>query len=111
WLTGWPDLEPVGPYGTITDSLAPRYVATALAGALHYHRRTGKGCYVDLAQVESGIWTLQPWLLDYQIDGFLGVRDGNRSRRAVPHGAFPCADEGTVGDRWIAIACWTDDEW
>jgi len=111
WLTGWPDREPVGPMGTITDSLAPRYVATGLAAALHYHRRTGRGCYLDLAQVESGIWTLQPWLLDYQLDGFLGVRDGNRSRRAVPHGAFPCADEGGVGDRWVAIACWTDDEW
>ena len=34
WLTGWPDREPVGPYGTITDSLAPRFVATALAAGL-----------------------------------------------------------------------------
>ena len=31
FLTGWPDREPVGPHGTITDSLAPRFVATALA--------------------------------------------------------------------------------
>ncbi len=111
WLTGWPDLEPVGPYGTITDSLAPRYVATALAAGLHAHRRTGKGCYLDLSQVESGTWTLTPWLLDYQLDGILGTRDGNRSSRAVPHGAFPCADEGEQRDRWVAIACWTDDEW
>ena len=35
-LTGWPDREPVGPYGTITDSLAPRFVATALAAGLLY---------------------------------------------------------------------------
>src|SRR5262249_23919675 len=41
-LTGWPDREPVGPYGTITDSLAPRFVAAALAAGLLYHRRTGK---------------------------------------------------------------------
>ena len=40
-LTGWPDREPVGPDGTITDSLAPRFVATALAAALLYRRRTG----------------------------------------------------------------------
>ena len=32
YLTGWPDREPIGPFGTITDSLAPRFVATALAG-------------------------------------------------------------------------------
>jgi benzylsuccinate CoA-transferase BbsF subunit len=111
WLTGWPDREPVGPMGTITDSLAPRYVATGLAAALHYRRRTGRGCYVDLSQVESGMWTLAPWLLDYQLDGVVGTRDGNRSSRAVPHGAFPCAPEGDVDDRWVAIACWTDDEW
>ncbi|MSO78420.1 MAG: CoA transferase [Acidimicrobiia bacterium] len=111
WLTGWPDLEPVGPHGTITDSLAPRYVATALAAGLHAHRRTGKGCYLDLSQVESGTWTLTPWLLDYELDGVLGTRDGNRSDRAVPHGAFPCVDEDKVRDRWVAIACWTDDEW
>ena len=32
YLTGWPDREPIGPFGTITDSLAPRFVATALGG-------------------------------------------------------------------------------
>jgi benzylsuccinate CoA-transferase BbsF subunit len=116
WLTGWPDLEPVGPYATITDSLAPRYVAAALAAGLHYRRRTGRGVYLDLSQVESGTWTLAPWLLEYAAEGVIGTRDGNRSPRAVPHGAFPCRDEtdavdGTLGDRWIAIACWTDDEW
>ena len=42
-LTGWPDREPVGPYGTITDSLAPRFVATALAAGLLHMRRTGAG--------------------------------------------------------------------
>ncbi|HUF84696.1 MAG TPA: CoA transferase, partial [Acidimicrobiia bacterium] len=55
WNTGWPDREPVGPYATITDSLAPRYVATALAAGLLYRRRTGRGVYLDLAQVETGI--------------------------------------------------------
>jgi benzylsuccinate CoA-transferase BbsF subunit len=111
WLTGWPDREPVGPYATITDSLAPRYVAAALAAGLHYRARTGRGVYLDLSQVESGTWTLAPALLAAQTDGVVEVRDGNRSTRAVPHGAFPCADEGEVDDRWIAIACWTDAEW
>ena len=111
WSTGWPDRAPVGPFATITDSLAPRYVATALAAGLHYRRRTGRGVYFDLSQVEVGTWTLSPWLLDYQIDGALGARDGNRSARAVPHGAFPCAAEGDIDDRWVAIATWTDAEW
>ncbi len=83
-LTGWPDREPVGPFGTITDSLAPRYVCAALAAGLHYRRRTGKGVYLDLSQVESAIWTLAPWLLDYAIDGVIHLRDGNGNRRAAP---------------------------
>jgi crotonobetainyl-CoA:carnitine CoA-transferase CaiB-like acyl-CoA transferase len=115
-LTGWPDRAPVGPFGTITDSLAPRYVAAALAAGLHYRRRTGRGAYLDLSQVEAGTWTLAPWLLDAQLDDTIGARDGNRSSRAVPHGAFPCVDEvdadgKVVRDRWVAIACWSDEEW
>lgn len=109
-LTGWPDREPVGPFGTITDSLAPRYVAAALAAGLHHRRRTGRGCYLDVSQVETGIWSLAPWLLDYEVDGVLRVRDGNNHRDAVVHGAFACADADGIGDRWVAIAAWTDDE-
>jgi crotonobetainyl-CoA:carnitine CoA-transferase CaiB-like acyl-CoA transferase len=109
-LTGWPDREPVGPHGTITDSLAPRFVATALAAGLHYRARTGRGVYLDVSQVESATWSLAPWLLDYELDGELRLRDGNNHRDARLHGVFPCADEGDVRDRWVAIACWTDDE-
>jgi crotonobetainyl-CoA:carnitine CoA-transferase CaiB-like acyl-CoA transferase len=109
-LTGWPDREPCGPYGTITDSLAPRYVAAALAAGLHYRRHTGRGVYLDVSQVESASWSLAPWLLDYELDGVIRLRDGNNDRRARLHGAFACADEDGVGDRWVAIACWSDDE-
>ena len=103
-------------YPGITDSLAPRYVATAVAAGLHYARRTGRGVYLDLAQVEAGIYTLSPWLLEADADGVILERAGNRSPRAVPHGGFACADEtradGSAStDRWVAIACWTDDEW
>jgi benzylsuccinate CoA-transferase BbsF subunit len=110
-LTGWPDREPVGPYGTITDSLAPRFVAAALAAGLLYHRRTGNGVYLDVSQVESANWSLSPWLLDYEVDGVLRLRDGDRHPRMAPHGAFRCADEGDVDDRWVAVACRTDDDW
>lgn len=116
WLTGWPDRAPLGPFGTITDSLAPRYVAAALAAGLHYRRRTGRGVYLDVSQVETGTWSLAPWLIAAQRGGGLGTRDGNRSPRAVPHGAFPCRDEPgpddeMIADRWVAVACWTDEEW
>jgi len=107
FLTGWPDREPIGPFGTITDSLAPRFSASALAAALLYRRRTGRGLHLDISQVETAVYSLSPWLLDYAVNGESCSRQGNRSLRAAPHGAFPCQGE----DRWIAIACWSDHEW
>ena len=84
WVTGWPDLEPVGPYATITDSLAPRYVAAALAAGLHYRARTGRGVYLDVSQVEAGTWTLAPWLLAAR------ARRRHRHARRQPVAASRC---------------------
>jgi crotonobetainyl-CoA:carnitine CoA-transferase CaiB-like acyl-CoA transferase len=106
-LTGYPDREPVGPFGTITDSLAPRFCATAMASALIYHRRTGRGVHIDLSQVEAAQYSLAPWLLDYAVNGHILERMGNRSPRSAPHGAFPCRGD----DRWVALATGSDDEW
>ncbi len=107
FLTGWPDREPIGPYGTITDSLAPRFAASALAAGLLYRRRTGRGLHFDVSQVEAGVYSLSPWLLEYANTGDCSSRRGNRCLHAAPHGVFPCAG----ADRWIAIACWNDHEW
>jgi crotonobetainyl-CoA:carnitine CoA-transferase CaiB-like acyl-CoA transferase len=107
FLTGWPDREPIGPFGTITDSLAPRFGASALAAALLYRRRTGRGLHIDLSQVETGVYSLSPWLLEYGANGHCRNRSGNRNDRAAPHGVFPCQGD----ERWIAIACWSDHEW
>ena len=115
FLTGWPDREPVGPHATITDSLAPRFVATALAAGLLHRRRTGQGSHLDVSQVEAAIYTLTPWLLEFQATGVARGRAGNDDPRAEIHGAFACANtpDGTGGeirDRWVAIAAWTPEE-
>jgi benzylsuccinate CoA-transferase BbsF subunit len=106
-LTGWPDREPIGPFGTITDSLAPRFVATALAAGLLYNRRTGNGVYLDVSQAESAVYSLSPWIADYTVNGRIRTRQGNRSERFSPHGVFACKGE----DRFVAIACFSDGDW
>jgi len=106
-LTGWPDREPVGPFGTITDSLSPRFAALLLAGALFRRRRTGEGQHIDLSQVEGGIVCLTESILTYTANGEVLTRMGNRSRHEAPHGVFPCAGK----DRWIAIVVHDDDDW
>jgi benzylsuccinate CoA-transferase BbsF subunit len=110
-LTGWPDREPLGPYGTITDSLSPRLVALLVGSALLHRRRTGQGQYIDLAQVEGGVVCLSESILTFTGTGETLGRIGNRSRHAAPHAAFRCAPKGDDDDRWVVIAVHSDDEW
>ena len=107
FLTGWPDREATGQHGTITDSLAPRFVAAAVLAALLRKQKTGEGTYIDVAQVETAAYSLSGWLLEYFANGEVVQRDGNRSRTMAPHGAFPCRGN----DRWCTIACHDDADW
>ena len=109
-LTGWPDRAPLGPYGTITDSLSPRLAALLLATALLHRARTGQGQYLDLSQVEGGIVCLAENVATYAANGTVLNRMGNRARHAAPHGVFRCADE-EGRERWIALAIHDDDDW
>ena len=107
YLTGWPDREPLGPFGTITDSLSPRFASIAIGAALLHRARTGEGAYIDVSQVETAVYCLTEWLLGYAMSGRSFGRIGNRSPHAAPHGVFPAAGE----DRWIALAIHDDEDW
>jgi crotonobetainyl-CoA:carnitine CoA-transferase CaiB-like acyl-CoA transferase len=109
-LTGWPDLPPNGPFGTITDSLSPRLAAVLVAAALWRRAETGQGQYVDLSQVETGVYCLAEAIVAQDGAGVALKRIGNRSREAAPHGVFPCRDEAK-GDRWVTIVCADDEDW
>jgi len=106
-LSGWPDGCPVGAYGPYTDYFVPHLVTTALLAALAYRRRTGKGQYIELSQLEAGIHCLETAILDYTVNGREQSRMGNRHPQASPHGAYRCQGE----DRWCTIAVFTDEEW
>jgi benzylsuccinate CoA-transferase BbsF subunit len=106
-VTGWPDLPPDGPWVAYTDTVAPRFISVLLAAALDHRRRTGEGCYLDVAQIETALHFLAPELLDLQINGVAASRIGNRSRHAAPQGCYPCAED----DLWCAIAVDDDAQW
>ena len=106
-VTGWPDRPPNGPWTAYTDTIAPRFVSCVLAAALDRRRRTGEGCYIDLAQLEAALHFLGPEILDYQVNGRAVTRIGNRDRFAAPQGCYPCQGE----DNWVAIAVDTDAQW
>jgi benzylsuccinate CoA-transferase BbsF subunit len=106
-ITGWPDRDPVNPYGAYTDFIGPRFAVASILAALDYQRRTGKGLHLDMSQLETSLHFTAPFILDCSVNGREQGRKGNRDPGAAPHGAYPCRGE----DRWIAIACQTDQEW
>src|SRR4030042_3484372 len=106
WFSGWPDAEASQPFGAYNDLIVPRYAVLAILAALRYSKKTGKGQYIDLSQLEGGIQFLMPHLLDYTVNGREGGRIGNSSPYAAPHGAYPCLNGG-----WCAIAVCSDEEW
>src|SRR5262245_44779518 len=103
-VTGWDDRAPGGPFNAYTDTIAPRFLATALVAALDHRRRTGEGQYIDGAQMEAALHFLGPELLEAQVTGKNARRAGNEAPGAAPHDAYPCAGE----DEWCAIAVETD---
>jgi benzylsuccinate CoA-transferase BbsF subunit len=106
-MTGWPDREAIGPYATTTDSLSPRYVALLVAAALLERSRSGRGQHIDVAQIETGVYSLSEMVVRCSANGESPARAGNREDGAAPHGVYPCAGD----DAWIAIAVTREDEW
>ncbi|MGV6872816.1 CoA transferase [Pseudochelatococcus sp. B33] len=109
-MSGLP--EPALPAGwgySYLDWVGAYSFALALLGAIYYRNRTGKGQWIDASQCESGLFLHGSTVLDWSANGNVWRRVGNRSpyRKAAPHGAYRCAGD----DRWIAIACFTDEEW
>jgi benzylsuccinate CoA-transferase BbsF subunit len=106
-ITGFPDQTPQFPAFTITDFIAPRANVLAIVAALDYKHRTGKGQYIDAAQMESSISLLTPVLLDYEANGREAERIGNRSTYAAPHSVYRCKG----GNRWCVICVFDHKEW
>ena len=106
-LTGYPDRPPAGPFSAYTDTVAPRFALAALLAALDHRRRTGEGQYIDHAQIESSLHFLTPALLDYQLNGRVLTRMGNRDPDMAPHGVYPSRGD----DDWVAVAVRDDADW
>lgn len=106
-ITGYIDELPIGPYAAYSDFVAHRYLVIAILRALIYHRKTGKGQYIDQSQFEACLQFLAPAVLDYNVNGRVISRQGNRDPYAAPHGAYRCLG----ADRWCTLAVRTDKEW
>ncbi|MBC8429390.1 MAG: CoA transferase, partial [Dehalococcoidia bacterium] len=107
YLTSFPGKPPLGLGTSYADHIAGLIACLALLGALEYRQRTGEGQYIDVSQVEAMSSLLGDAILDYVANARQAEPVGNSSTEAAPHGVYRCRG----GDRWCAIAVFTDDEW
>ena len=97
-LTGFPDQPPIGPGFSYADHLAGLYASISLLKALEERRRTGRGQYINISEVD---------IMKQMLPDNKKLKPvGNASSLAAPHNVYPCQD-----DRWCAIAVFTDEEW
>ena len=110
-LTHYPGEEPIGTGVAYTDFLVPHFAAAALIAALDHRQRTGEGQNIDFGQLEAALHATETMILDYTVNGREQQALGARHPEYAPHGTYRCAARGADDDRWIAIACTTDEEW
>lgn len=106
-VIGNADGPPVMSHTAFGDPVGGLNGCAAVLVALLYARNTGKGQFIDLAQIECMMPFAAPWITVCSIGGTPPMRYGNRHPQFVPHGCFRCAGE----DGWIIVAATDEDMW
>ena len=91
-LTGAPDGEPQRAGVPVADIFTGIYSVVGILAALIERERTGRGCLVDTALVDSQVGVLANQALNYLISGKVPRRIGNAHPNIVPYQVFPVAD-------------------
>src|SRR5215470_14469358 len=91
-ITGTPDGEPMRAGVPVSDIFTGVYSVIGILAALAQRERTGRGCYVDTALVDSTVGVLANQGLNYLISGIVPQRIGNAHPNIVPYQVFPVAD-------------------
>jgi crotonobetainyl-CoA:carnitine CoA-transferase CaiB-like acyl-CoA transferase len=98
---------PVMSHTAFGDAVGGLNGCAAILIALIHARLTGKGQFIDLAQIECMMPFAAPWITAHSIDGSAPAKYGNRHPDFVPHGCFRCAGV----DNWIVVAVSGDAMW
>ena len=91
-LTGMADGEPTRVGIPVSDIFTGVYSVIGILAALAQRERTGKGCYVDTALVDSTVGILSNQAMNFLVSGKVPKRIGNAHANIVPYQVFPTAD-------------------
>ncbi|MGC5052485.1 CaiB/BaiF CoA transferase family protein [Micromonospora sp. DT48] len=98
-LNGPPDGQPVRAPTFLADELAGLHAAIAALGALAHRWRTGEGQHVDVAMLDSLLFS-SSGLLSLAAAGAPPQRMGNQTDFVVPANVYHCRD----GDIYLAVS-------
>ena len=104
-LTGTADGEPTRAGVPVSDIFTGVYSVVGILAALAQRERTGKGCYVDTALVDSTVGVLANQGLNYLVGRKVPQRIGNAHPNIVPYQVFP------VADGYIIVATGNDSQY
>jgi crotonobetainyl-CoA:carnitine CoA-transferase CaiB-like acyl-CoA transferase len=108
-LTGDPNGEPQRTGVPVADIFTGVYSAVGILAALAQREKTGRGCLVDTALVDSQVGVLANQALNYLVSGKVPKRIGNAHPNIVPYQVFPVADGhiiiATGNDNQFAKLC------
>jgi crotonobetainyl-CoA:carnitine CoA-transferase CaiB-like acyl-CoA transferase len=104
-LTGMADGEPTRIGIPMSDIFTGCYSVIGILAALAAREKSGKGCYVDTALVDSTVGVLSNQAMNYLVSGKLPKRIGNAHANIVPYQVFP------VSDGYIIIATGNDAQY
>jgi crotonobetainyl-CoA:carnitine CoA-transferase CaiB-like acyl-CoA transferase len=108
-LTGPAEGEPQRAGVPVADIFTGVYSAVGILAALAERERTGRGCLVDTALVDSQVGVLANQALNYLISGVVPKRIGNAHPNIVPYQVFAVADGhiiiATGNDNQFAKLC------
>jgi crotonobetainyl-CoA:carnitine CoA-transferase CaiB-like acyl-CoA transferase len=104
-LTGYADGEPMRAGVPVSDVFTGVYAVIGILAALQQRQRTGKGCLVDTALVDSTVGVLAFQGLNFLASGKVPGRIGNAHPNIVPYQVF------SVADGYIIIATGNDSQY
>jgi crotonobetainyl-CoA:carnitine CoA-transferase CaiB-like acyl-CoA transferase len=104
-LTGTADGEPTRAGVPVSDLFTGVYSVIGILAALAQRERTGRGCFVDTALVDTTVGVLANQGMNYLASGKVPARIGNAHPNIVPYQVFP------VADGYIIIATGNDSQY
>ncbi len=103
-LTGEPSGEPMKTAVAYADVFTGLYASNAILAALHARERTGRGCHIDMALLDTQVSVLGNQAVHYLLTGSAPPRLGNAHTAIVPYQVFPASDGHVI------IACGNDGQ-